>query len=136
MKRAPSIIYHAEQMANELKCRIGEEHLEWCDSRYPIPLETILGMTTLYWFTSTFPRALYHAELVKNVLAGKPHPISTEKPLGYSLFPYDLVVLPETWAREIYPNLVAYKTHDRVSHHSFLVSPWMVVLGCMCADFY
>ncbi|KAL3495085.1 Alpha/Beta hydrolase protein [Aspergillus germanicus] len=102
---------------------IGEKHLEWSDPRYPIPLDTILAMTTLYWFTSTFPRALYHAELVKNVLAGKPHPISKEKPLGYSLFPYDLVVLPQAWAREIYPNLVAYKTHDKGGHFGALEQP-------------
>ncbi|KAL3461682.1 Alpha/Beta hydrolase protein [Aspergillus heterothallicus] len=85
---------------------IGEKHLEWSDPRYPIPLDTILAMTTLYWFTSTFPRALYHAELVKSVLAGKPHPISKEKPMGYSLFPHDLVPLPKAWASEIYPNLI------------------------------
>jgi hypothetical protein len=96
----------------------------------PIPLDTILAMTTLYWFTSTFPRALYHAELVKNVLAGKPHPISKEKPMGYSLFPCDLVLLPKAWAREIYPNLVLYETHDKVSALStfffFLLVGWWV----------
>jgi hypothetical protein len=108
--------------------RIGEKHLEWSDPRYPIPLDTILAMTTLYWFTSTFPRALYHAELVKNVLAGKPHPISKEKPMGYSLFPYDLVLLPKAWAREIYPNLVLYETHDKVSALStfFFCARWVV----------
>jgi hypothetical protein len=128
------MIYHAEQMANGLKCRIGEKHLEWSDPRHPIPLETILAMTTFYWFTSTFPRALYHAELVKNVLIRKPHPISKAKPLGYSLFPHDLVLLPQAWAREIYPNLVAYKTHDKVSHHFLFFVPWVIVLGRMSAN--
>ncbi|KAL2849354.1 Alpha/Beta hydrolase protein [Aspergillus pseudodeflectus] len=102
---------------------IGEKHLEWSDPRYPIPLDTILAMTTLYWFTSTFPRALYHAELVKNVLAGKPHPISKEKAMGYSLFPYDLVLLPKAWAKEIYPNLVLYRTHDKGGHFGSLEQP-------------
>ncbi|KAJ0416905.1 Alpha/Beta hydrolase protein [Aspergillus carlsbadensis] len=102
---------------------IGEKHLEWSDPRYPISVDTILAMTTLYWFTSTFPRALYHAELVRNVLAGKPHPISTEKPLGYSLFPYDLVLLPKSWAEGLYPNLVAYRTHDKGGHFGSLEQP-------------
>lgn len=72
-------------------------------------------MVSFYWFTQTFPRSLYHATLVRNYLAGDPHPISTEKPLGYSLFPYDLAVLPKDWAQEIYPNLVFFKRHSKVS---------------------
>jgi hypothetical protein len=95
--------------------RIGEKHLEWSDPREPIALDTILGMVTLYWFTSTFPRALYHAQLVKNLMAGRPHPFSKEKPFGYSLFPYDLVLVPSSWAKKLYPNLALFKTHTAVS---------------------
>jgi hypothetical protein len=47
---------------------------------------------------------LYHAELVKNYLRGIVHPISKEKPLGYSFFAHDLAVLPKAWAEEVYPN--------------------------------
>lgn len=72
-------------------------------------------MVSFYWFTRTFPRSLYHATLVKDLLAGHPHPISMEKPLGYSLFPYDLVVLPKAWAKEIYPNLAFFRSHSKVS---------------------
>ncbi|KAL2851048.1 Alpha/Beta hydrolase protein [Aspergillus pseudoustus] len=102
---------------------IGEKHLEWSDPRGPISLDTILSMVTFYWFTSTFPRALYHAELVKNVLAGKSHPISLEKPMGYSLFPYDLVLVPHAWAKETYPNLVLFKTHSAGGHFGGLEQP-------------
>ncbi|KAL3463727.1 Alpha/Beta hydrolase protein [Aspergillus heterothallicus] len=102
---------------------IGEKHLEWSDPRSPIPLDTILGMATLYWFTSTFPRALYHAELAMKVLAGKSHPISKEKPMGYSLFPYDLALLPSAWAREIYPNLVFFRGHSAGGHFGGLEQP-------------
>lgn len=40
---------------------------------------------------------------------------SMEKPLGYTLFPYDLAVLPKTWAEEIYPNLAFFRSHSKVS---------------------
>ncbi|KAL4867462.1 hypothetical protein BDV12DRAFT_186641 [Aspergillus spectabilis] len=99
---------------------VGEKLLEWVDPQHPLPLDSILGMVTLYWFTSTLPRGLYHAELVKNFAAGKSHPISREKPMGYSLFAYDLVLVPEAWAREIYPNLVGFWRHDEGGHFASL----------------
>ncbi|KAL2816210.1 Alpha/Beta hydrolase protein [Aspergillus cavernicola] len=102
---------------------VGEKLLEWVDPREPLPLDTILSMVSLYWFTSTFPRGLYHAELVKNFLSGKPHPISKEKPLGYSLFPYDLALLPHAWAKQIYPNLVLFRTHLKGGHFASLEQP-------------
>jgi microsomal epoxide hydrolase len=73
-------------------------------------------MVSFYWFTGTFARSLYHAELVKSYLQGHTHPISKEKPLGYSLFAHDLAVLPKPWANEMYPNLVFFRAHSSVSH--------------------
>ncbi|KAJ5673560.1 hypothetical protein N7507_002687 [Penicillium longicatenatum] len=102
---------------------IGEKLLEWTDSREPFPLDTILSMVSFYWFTQTFPRSLYHATLVRNLLAGDPHPISMEKPLGYSLFPYDLAVLPKAWAEEIYPNLAFFRSHSKGGHFASLEQP-------------
>jgi hypothetical protein len=95
--------------------RLGEKLLEWTDPREQLPLDTILGLISFYWFTQTFPRGLYHANLVKSYSAGIPHPISTEKPLGYSMFAYDLAVLPKPWAQEIYPNLAFFNAHSKVS---------------------
>jgi microsomal epoxide hydrolase len=80
-------------------------------------------MVSLYWFTSTLPRGLYHAALVKGFLEGNPHPISKEKPLGYSLFPHDLALLPNAWAKQIYPNLVLFRTHPAVSNILRFVQP-------------
>ncbi|KAL4904250.1 hypothetical protein BDW74DRAFT_154514 [Aspergillus multicolor] len=102
---------------------IGEKYLEWADPRHPIPLDTILATVTLYWLTSTFPRSLYHASLAKNVLAGIPHPITKSKPLGYSVFPYDMAFVPEAWAREIYGNLVAYRRRGEGGHLGALEQP-------------
>ncbi|KAI1733656.1 Alpha/Beta hydrolase protein [Xylaria scruposa] len=102
---------------------IGEKLLEWTDPRHQFPLDTILGMVSFYWFTETFPRSLYHATLVKNLFAGKPHPTSMEKPLGYSLFAYDLCVLPKPWAEEIYPNLTLFKAHSEGGHFASIEQP-------------
>ncbi|KAL4929725.1 Alpha/Beta hydrolase protein [Aspergillus undulatus] len=103
---------------------IGEKHLEWTDPSHPLPLDTILAMTSFYWFTSTFPRALYYADLVKNFLAGKPHPVSKTQPLGYPVFPYDLALVPECcWMRELFPNLVYFKRHERGGYFGALERP-------------
>ena len=81
-------------------------------------------MVSLWWFTDTFPQSLYHAELVKNYRVGSPHPTSKEKPLGYSQFPNDHAILPHAWAKQLYPNLVFFNAHSRVSdfalHATFL----------------
>ncbi|CAG8295087.1 unnamed protein product [Penicillium olsonii] len=95
---------------------VGEKLLEWVDPREPLSIDTVLAMISFYWFTRTFPRSLYHAELVRNISQGKPHPISKQKPLGYSLFPHDLAVLPKAWAEELYPNLILFKAHSAVSN--------------------
>ncbi|KAL2863276.1 epoxide hydrolase family protein [Aspergillus lucknowensis] len=111
---------------------IGEKHIEWTDPRHPLPLDTILAMTTLYWFTSTLPRALYHATLVLNLTGPKPSPIPTskEKPMGYSVFPYDLAFLPRVWAERIHPNLAFWRRHDVVSSCLFLA-----VCVCICFSY-
>ncbi|GIJ86533.1 hypothetical protein Asppvi_005422 [Aspergillus pseudoviridinutans] len=102
---------------------LGEKLLEWTDPREQLPLDTILGLISFYWFTQTFPRSLYHANLVKNYSVGIPHPISTEKPLGYSMFAYDLAVLPKPWVQEIYPNLAFFNAHSKGGHFASLERP-------------
>jgi hypothetical protein len=37
--------------------RVGEKFLDWVDE--PLPSETILDFVSLYWFTETYPRAIY-----------------------------------------------------------------------------
>lgn len=88
---------------------IGEKLLEWADT--PIPLETILGMTSLYWFTSSAPRNVYPYRAFFGG-AGQ-GPISTTKPLGYSVFK-DLGGTPEVWCKH-FPNMKFRKVHDEVS---------------------
>ncbi|PKK53464.1 hypothetical protein CI102_2082 [Trichoderma harzianum] len=104
---------------------IGEKFLEWVDQREPLPLDTILVMASFYWFTDTFPRSLYHAQVLQTLLKGNPIPISKEKPLGYSQFSRDLALLPKAWAYELYPNLVFFKAHEMGGHFARLEQPML-----------
>ncbi|KAI0141902.1 Alpha/Beta hydrolase protein [Xylariaceae sp. FL1272] len=102
---------------------VGEKLLEWTDPRQQFSMETILNWITFYWFTNTLPRGLYHATIAMSHASGKPYPISMEKPLCYSFFPYDLVVLPKAWAQEFYPNLTLFKAHREGGHFAPLEQP-------------
>lgn len=102
---------------------IGEKFLEWVDQREPLPLDTILAMASFYWFTDTFPRSLYHAQVLQTLLKRNPMPISKEKPLGYSQFSRDLALLPKAWAYQLYPNLVFFKAHEMGGHFARLEQP-------------
>ncbi|KAJ5094210.1 hypothetical protein N7456_010071 [Penicillium angulare] len=99
---------------------IGEKLMEWTDPRKPLSLDHILGLVSFYWFTDTFARSLYHATAYQRFLANAPPSISKEKPLGYSLFQHDLVILPQAWAQEIYPNLTFFNSHTNGGHFASL----------------
>ncbi|KAM5359348.1 hypothetical protein ACJZ2D_014551 [Fusarium nematophilum] len=100
---------------------IGEKFVEWADAREPIEVDTILAMTTLYWFTSTFPRSIYPYRSFKwdqdQAWLGM-----DRKPFGYSLFPLELSILPKSWAKNIHPDMVRYE-HDKGGHFGALEQP-------------
>lgn len=96
---------------------MGEKFVEWSDNRYPIPLKTIQTMTSFYWFTNSFGRAMWaYRSLVTAVGSPVPTlPLSLTKPFGYSSFLVDIAALPRAWAEHLLPNLVLYKAHDKAS---------------------
>ncbi|GKT58206.1 epoxide hydrolase [Colletotrichum tofieldiae] len=105
---------------------IGEKYLEWVDTRYPLQLETILELVSLYWFTSTFPRSIYpYRPMAESMATGKPVslPTSKETPLGYSAFHSEISFMPKLWAEKIYPNLKQYRAHDKGGHFAALEQP-------------
>ncbi|KZL79734.1 epoxide hydrolase [Colletotrichum incanum] len=105
---------------------IGEKYLEWVDTRYPLQLETILELVSLYWFTSTFPRSIYpYRPMAESMTTGKSVQLSTSKetPLGYSAFHSEVSFMPKLWAEKIYPNLKQYRTHDKGGHFAALEQP-------------
>ncbi|KAF9877098.1 epoxide hydrolase [Colletotrichum karsti] len=109
---------------------IGEKYLEWVDNCYPLQLETILDLVSLYWFTSTFPRSIYpYRALAQWITAGSVMPIPTSKeiPLGYSFFPSEVSFMPKAWAEKTYPNLKFYRTHEKGGHFAALEQPELLL---------
>ncbi|KAJ5722398.1 hypothetical protein N7488_000433 [Penicillium malachiteum] len=102
---------------------IGEKLMEWTDPQNKFSLDQILSLVSFYWLTDTFPRSLYHATIIRDYIGSKPFPTSMEKPLGYSMFQYDLAVLPQPWVQELYPNLVFFNNHDRGGHFASIEQP-------------
>ncbi|OHE97717.1 epoxide hydrolase [Colletotrichum orchidophilum] len=106
---------------------IGEKYLEWVDSRYPLQLETILELVSLYWYTDTFPRSIYPyrplAQANSSEDGGTSIPTSKETPLGYSCFPAEISFLPKAWAEESFPNLKFYRSHEKGGHFAALEQP-------------
>ncbi|KAH6955719.1 epoxide hydrolase [Ilyonectria sp. MPI-CAGE-AT-0026] len=106
---------------------IGEKLIEWPDRRYPLSLDTMLTLVSFYWYTDTLPRSLYPYRAI--AASGNwdgllsPIPASKEKPFGYSVFPSEIIVLPESWAKQIYPNLVYYRRNEKGGHFAALEQP-------------
>ncbi|KDQ16877.1 hypothetical protein BOTBODRAFT_43065 [Botryobasidium botryosum FD-172 SS1] len=104
---------------------VGEKYLEWSDE--DPPLDTILAAVTLYWVTETFPRSIY---VYGQLMTSTPHEsISSrsDKPLGYSWFPREMVPIPKSWAAAS-GNLVFFKQHSKGGHFAALENP-DVLLG-------
>lgn len=89
---------------------VGEKLLEWADT--PIPMQTILRMISLYWFTASAARNVYPYRALFSS-GGGDSGISETKPLGYSAF-QDLGVVPEAWCKHI-ANLKFRRAHSEVS---------------------
>jgi len=98
---------------------MGEKFIEWSDNRYPLSLKTILTMVSLYWFTDSYGRSMWAYRSLIRTVGGPltPMPFSFTKPLGFSAFQVELATVPQPWAEHLFPNLVFYGNHDRVSGH-------------------
>ncbi|KAI1872909.1 uncharacterized protein JN550_003783 [Neoarthrinium moseri] len=114
---------------------IGEKYLEWADHRQPLSLETILAMISFYWFTKSYSKSVWpYRELGNSVpqpgasfdqetVDLKAHNDATRKPLGYSAFPKEILVIPQSWAQKTFPNLVFYRRHSIGGHFAALEQP-------------
>ncbi|BCS02958.1 epoxide hydrolase [Aspergillus luchuensis] len=102
---------------------IGEKFLDWADEA--IHLETILESVSLYWFTETFPRSIYHYR--ENVPPPKLRQAEDprwyiRKPFGFSYYPKELVPTPRAWV-ETTGNLVFWQAHEKGGHFAALERP-------------
>ncbi|KAI9148733.1 epoxide hydrolase [Paramyrothecium foliicola] len=106
---------------------IGEKLIEWPDRRYPLSLDTMLTLVSFYWFTDTISRSIYPYRGI--VASGNWNgllssiPTSNKKPFGYSVFPSEIIMVPELWAKKIFPNLVYYRRNDKGGHFAALEQP-------------
>ncbi|RDW86741.1 epoxide hydrolase family protein [Aspergillus mulundensis] len=102
---------------------IGEKCLDWPD--IPLSKHKILELVTLYWFTESFPRAIYPYRQ-SNPTRPTSNPMLNElyihKPLGFSYYPKELMPTPKSWVEKT-GNLVYYKQHSEGGHFAALELP-------------
>lgn len=102
---------------------IGEKFLDWPDG--PLPLYTILESVSLYWFTETFPRSIYHYREAFPPLKIM-HTLNPRwyirKPFGFSYFPMELLPAPRAWV-EATGNLVFFQQHEKGGHFAAVERP-------------
>lgn len=113
---------HGEKLTHALplprSIRISEKFLSWSDTDTSPSLELILSNITLYWLTGTSSTSLYHyrtsygreSDVDKSKLFKK----LMDKPVGYSLFPKEILPTPIEWVKGRV-NLVWSRRHDSVS---------------------
>ncbi|SMR44107.1 unnamed protein product [Zymoseptoria tritici ST99CH_3D1] len=102
---------------------VGEKFLQWSDTS-PSTAE-ILDSVTLYWFSQSFPRAIYpyrqffgaNPTLFHNDLQ-----YYIQKPLGYPCHPQELAPVPRKWVAET-GNLVWYREHESGGHFAAMEKP-------------
>ncbi|KAL4810130.1 Alpha/Beta hydrolase protein [Aspergillus unguis] len=103
---------------------VGEKFLQWPDA--PIPKQTILECVTLYWFTESFPRAIYPYREGNPIPKNPDKPMLNElyihKPYGFSYFPKELTPAPKSWVEKT-GNLVYFKQHTEGGHFAALERP-------------
>lgn len=106
---------------------IGEKFQQWSDETPP--LDEMLDGATLYWFTESFPRAIYP---YRQFFGAEPHFFHPEpewyikKPLGYSWHHEELSPVPKAWVAET-GNLVWYRGHMEGGHFAAMEKPALFV---------
>ncbi|CAK3766199.1 epoxide hydrolase [Lecanosticta acicola] len=107
---------------------VGEKFLQWSDA--DPPLDDILDSVTLYWFTDSFPRAIYpYRQFFGGAQPTFFHPEPEwyiQKPMGYSWHPHELSPVPRDWVAET-GNLVWYRGHKEGGHFAAMEKPALFV---------
>ncbi|KAK3713535.1 hypothetical protein LTR37_008493 [Vermiconidia calcicola] len=102
---------------------IGEKFIQWTDTNPP--LDEILDSVTLYWFTKSFPRAIYG---YRQFFSPTPQFFHNDpeyyckKPLGYSWHPEELAPTPVPLVAKT-GNLVWHREHDEGGHFAAMEKP-------------
>lgn len=97
--------------------------LQWTDESPPV--DEILDSVTLYWFTDSFPRAIfpYRQFFGANPSFFHDDPNwAIKKLLGYSWHPQELAPVPRDWVATT-GNLVWYRGHKEGGHFAAMEKP-------------
>lgn len=85
------------------------------------PLNVILQQVSWYWYTKSFGRSMWAYRngleaLLRDVKDRIPSPLAiTNKPIGYSSFPAEVLTVAKSWLEHWFPeNLVFFRAHDKV----------------------
>lgn len=106
---------------------VGEKFLQWSDKNPSV--DAVLDSVTLYWFTQSFPRAIY---VYRQFFGAVPQFFHNDpefyikKPLGYSWHPEELAPVPKAWVAET-GNLVWYRGHEEGGHFAAMEKPKLFV---------
>jgi hypothetical protein len=105
--------------------RIGEKFLDWSDPRQPPSLDTILGMVSLYWFTSCFPQSI--GPIVISSIQVPSSPCRKQSRLGIHASLTKFRLYPSPWQRHpqrtwcSLPNMTTYVVSYRLDSQSNIV---------------
>jgi pimeloyl-ACP methyl ester carboxylesterase len=89
--------------------------------------DRILDNITLYWLTSTATSAarLYWEETqsIGAALASGQKPPKLSLPVGFTVFPSEIIQAPRSWAEKVYPNLIYFHQADKGGHFAAWEEP-------------
>jgi pimeloyl-ACP methyl ester carboxylesterase len=89
--------------------------------------DRILDNITLYWLTSTATSAarLYWEETqsIGAALASGQKPPKLSLPVGFTVFPSEIIQAPRSWVEKVYPNLIYYHQADKGGHFAAWEEP-------------
>jgi len=90
--------------------RVGEKFLEW--SNVKPSTDTILSFVSLWWLTSTFPRAIYPYRDLMLHRKDLPTSLPEGKLFGYTAMWNDGFMTPKSWLEGT--GVIYYGPHDKV----------------------
>ena len=102
---------------------VGEKFLTWTDE--DPSLDTILEAVSLWWFTETMPRSCYPYRQFYGGESTGGHDkkeMYVKKPLGYSLFPKELLPTPVVWVKTT-GDLSWSRQHESGGHFAAMERP-------------
>jgi pimeloyl-ACP methyl ester carboxylesterase len=89
--------------------------------------DRILDNMTLYWLTSTAASAarLYWEETqsIGAALASGQKPPKLTLPVGFTVFPSEIIQAPRKWTEKVYPNLIYFHEADKGGHFAAWEEP-------------